>query len=502
MNAPTIEDAFVARVQRALAADRLNVLDLFSGCGGMTLGFARAGFESLAGIEIDRHAARSHALNFHGELQESDPDRFERMAAARDITQTDPAALLAELGYPAGTEVDVIVGGPPCPAFTRVGRAKLREVHQNPEAFRDDPRWMLYLPYLQFVKTLRPLALVMENVPDVMNFGGLNVAEDVAHLLDIMGYRAAYSLLNASHYGVPQMRDRFILIAFDARLDVAPVFPQPTHQIELPSGYHSSRTVAMQLVGGQAELALGTAANAEGNRFVKPLVPAADVLPAVTIREALSDLPVHEPGPRGARRLNESVPYRPHAQPSAYAHDMRTWPGFSTQGRVTAHVTRALGERDRRLFERMQPGDDYPAAHRIATELFNAKKVTESRMDEVALASLKADYVPPYDASKFPNKWRKMDPSKPARTLMAHLGKDSYTHIHYDDAQRRVLTVREAARLQSFPDGFQFSGTMNPGFRQIGNAVPPLLAFAIARVLKEGLDESMSAVVAQADVDV
>ena len=73
-----------------------------------------------------------------------------------------------------------------------------------------------------------------------------------------------------------------------------------------------------------------------------------------------------------------------------------------------------------------------------------------------------------------------MEADQPARTLLAHLGKDSYTHIHYDSTQARTISVREAARLQSFPDGFVFCGTMNPAFRQIGNAVPPLLAKAVA----------------------
>lgn len=506
MNAPaiTIDDAFVARVQRALRRDRLSVLDLFSGCGGMTLGFERAGFRSLAGVELDKHAARSHALNFHGALRVSDPDRFERMAAPRDITQTDPAALLDALGYASGTEVDVIVGGPPCPAFTRVGRAKLREVHQNPEAFKDDPRWKLYLPYLEFVKTLRPLALVMENVPDVMNFGGVNVAEDIADLLDLMGYKASYSLLNAAHYGVPQMRDRFILIAFDARLGVEPVFPEPSHQMDLPRGYHSSRNVAMQLVTGNdttGQMTLSLAKAALPQRFVDPLVPSESAPPAITIGEALGDLPDRTPAPRGARRLNVPVPYRTRARPSKYARDMRTWPGFETKKAVTAHVTRALQERDYRIFERMAPGADYPAAHRIASALFDAEVERHDHLDKPALDALRAEYVPPYDPGKFPNKWRKMDPTQPARTLMAHLGKDSYTHIHYDNAQRRVLTVREAARLQSFPDGFQFSGTMNPGFRQIGNAVPPLLSFAIAKVLKQGLDTALPTVAAQAKGD-
>ena len=101
--------------------------------------------------------------------------------------------------------------------------------------------------------------------------------------------------------------------------------------------------------------------------------------------------------------------------------------------------------------------------------------IRSSAYDAVWLACL-----PPYDVGKFPNKWRKMCPDAPARTLMAHLGKDSYSHIHYDSQQARTISVREAARLQSFPDGFVFRGTMNPAFRQIGNAVPPLMAKALA----------------------
>jgi DNA (cytosine-5)-methyltransferase 1 len=91
---------------------------------------------------------------------------------------------------------------------------------------------------------------------------------------------------------------------------------------------------------------------------------------------------------------------------------------------------------------------------------------------------------------KFPNKWRKIWRDQPARTLMAHLGKDSYSHIHYDSQQARTISVREAARLQSFPDGFVFCGTMNPAFRQIGNAVPPLLAKAIASQMMKTLQQS------------
>ena len=79
---------------------------------------------------------------------------------------------------------------------------------------------------------------------------------------------------------------------------------------------------------------------------------------------------------------------------------------------------------------------------------------------------------------------------QPARTLMAHLGKDSYSHIHYDSEQARTISVREAARLQSFPDGFTFCGTMNPAFRQIGNSVPPLMAKAIAAQMMKAIAQT------------
>jgi DNA (cytosine-5)-methyltransferase 1 len=134
----------------------------------------------------------------------------------------------------------------------------------------------------------------------------------------------------------------------------------------------------------------------------------------------------------------------------------------------------------------MRPGDQYPKAFQYALDLF-AERLREYERRGIRLREGGAEYeelrrkiVPPYDPGKFPNKWRKMEADQPARTLMAHLGKDSYSHIHYESEQARTISVREAARLQSFPDGFRFAGTMNPAFRQIGNAVPPLLANALA----------------------
>jgi DNA (cytosine-5)-methyltransferase 1 len=174
---------------------------------------------------------------------------------------------------------------------------------------------------------------------------------------------------------------------------------------------------------------------------------------------------------------------------------MREWPGFATNGGASGHVTRYL-PRDWRIFGRMAPGDQYPEAHALAEALFRealaelAASGAAPEMGSEAFLALRTKFVPPYDATKFPNKWRKMEPDQPARTLMAHLGKDTYSHIHYDSSQARTITVREAARLQSFPDGFVFRGAMNAAFRQIGNAVPPLLAAAVAKRIYQTLQRT------------
>ena len=146
----------------------------------------------------------------------------------------------------------------------------------------------------------------------------------------------------------------------------------------------------------------------------------------------------------------------------------------------------------------MKEGDQYPEAHRLALKMLD-EKVSNLKAQGVYIKPGSAKYqvlfqstVPPYDKSKFPNKWRKISRGQPVRTIMAHLSKDGYSHIHYDDAQARTISVREAARLQSFPDGFVFRGAMNEAFRQIGNAVPPLMSKVIAAEMKKTIQRSSS----------
>ena len=476
------------KINRLRAGKSPRVLDLFSGCGGISLGFKAVGFEIAAAVEYDTDAAASHGLNFH--------PKDARHAVARDITRTTPAQLTDALGLgQPGEAFDVIVGGPPCQAFARVGRSKLREVAEHPEAFRHDPRARLYIEYLSYVDACAPLAVVIENVPDMLNHGGHNLAAEIAEILRVKGYVVRYSLLNAAFYGVPQMRERMILIAIRSEIADDVTFPEPTHWIDLPSGYGGSRAVALKLADGSGESGYRAAPEATKS-----------LLPAVSAEEAIGDLPdilaqeMFAAGTlrRGARRFDISMPYAGHNRQNTFVRSMREWPGFEGGLTVSDHVIRYL-PRDYRIFAGLKPGDQYPEARRYAMALFQAELDRLSRegskpeLGTPEYKALEAAFVPPYDDRKFPNKWRKMEAKEPARTLLAHLGKDGYSHIHYDDRQARPISVREAARLQSFPDGFEFSGTMNPAFRQIGNAVPPLLAKAVAKALGRQLGTECNA---------
>jgi DNA (cytosine-5)-methyltransferase 1 len=478
----------IKKIKRLFSGEPLRTVDLFSGCGGLSLGFQKNGFQVVASVEIDPLAAASHYLNFHGPLGGLKP-----VDLAKDITGIEPEDLVAEFAssVPVEEAVDVIVGGPPCQAFARVGRAKLREVLDHPTAFKQDPRGNLYLRYIDYVRRFQPLAILMENVPDVINYGGHNIAEESCEVFASMGYVCQYTLLNSVHYGVPQTRERMFLLAYAKELEAKVEFPEPTHRFALPRGYEGSRQVALKhVLNGSSSAAQMSLLDQNAIFYIDPPAPLGSREPAVTAEEALGDLPSitgHLTGEilRGARYLDEFIPYRK-AEPSSYAKSLRNWKGFESNGGVFDHTIRSLSDRDFEIFRRMKPGDQYPEAHALALQIFEErlgllKNGDRPKKDSAAWQDLFRRTVPPYDAGKFPNKWRKMAADEPARTLMAHLGKDSYSHIHYDSRQSRTISVREAARLMSFPDGFRFVGTMNPAFRQIGNAVPPLMAAALAR---------------------
>ena len=479
--------SIVSKLQRLRREGTPRVLDLFAGCGGMSLGFQKAGCEIVAGLESEPIRAKTHAYNFHRHLG---PEKQKAHAEARDVTSLSPQECLRQITGDLFTEIDIIIGGPPCQAYARVGRAKLREIAQQPDAYLHDPRGRLHAAYLAYVEAFQPVAVVMENVPDILNYGGVNVAQSIAENLESIGYKCRYTLLNAACYGVPQTRERWYLIGIHQDASRTPSFPEPERYVVLPVGYKGTRSHAARWAEDPPQNAV-------------PLKePSSSLPPAVTCEEALSDLPVisdevKQALKRRARDLTSRQAYSSRAR-NAYQRLMRSWPGFQTHKDVSAHVIRAL-PRDYDIFRRMEPGDDYPAAWGIAMELFEKKLAKlEARGNGVPKGSSQWDElfnatVPPYDPGKFPNKWRKLERDFPSRTLMAHLSHDSYSHIHYEDDQARTISVREAARLQSFPDGFEFCGAMNAAFGQIGNAVPPLMAAALGKRLLADLGVASSA---------
>lgn len=473
------------KLHRLKAGAAPRVLELCSGCGGLSLGLAAAGFELVAHVEIDPTAAESYALNFHA------PAFVDASAWAlpRDMEQQSPDSLVTDLKMESPTDAafDILAAGLPCQAFARIGRSKLRSVAGDEEAYRNDPRAKLYKRFLEYVDAVQPIAVIIENVPDILNFGGHNVPEEICDTLESRGYATGYTLLNAAFYGVPQMRERLFLIAIDRSIGIQPGFPLPTHRAELPSGYDGARTVALKYVP------------AEGGRFARTPPPQEGLPPAVSVRAALSDLPFisehyRDPTQMRRRKVAHELPYREFVGLTGFQRLMREWPGFKTGGQVSGNNVR-ITPRDFEIFRKMPKGADYPHALKIAEAIFEERlkaECSKPRRESARWKEIRKDCVPPYDPDKFPNKWWKLDPALPSRTLTAHMGKDTYSHIHWDSRQQRTVSVREAARLQSFPDGFAFAGTMNPAFRQIGNAVPPLLGLAVAQRLKSDIQAALA----------
>jgi DNA (cytosine-5)-methyltransferase 1 len=471
-------------VEKHAAAHRrgyYHLADLFSGCGGLTLGFDRAGFRCVSAVEADGDARQSHRTNFAGRVPEG------QYAIYDDIVATSPADAVRHL-HPLAPErcVDVIVGGPPCQAFSRLGRAALWDLAGKANAHHDDPRATLYERFLVYLATLKPLAFVIENVKEMGRYGSKNVAHEIAATTETLGYTTRYAILNAVWYGVPQLRERLVIIGIHRSLNLAPRFPAIRFAYDLPPGYATSRAGT-----GKVEVL------PPHDYYVDHYEKVDELLPGVTAAAAFADLPPitrHLDGGRTheePQRLGEMVKHMEGVR-EPFIYEMRDWPGFKSDGSSSGHVIR-FTPRDYEIFRRMPHGGMYPDALRIAEEIFQERlSAEEERLGHPIpkgspsplWLELRRRSVPPYKGDSFPNKFRKMWSDQPARTVAAHLGKDSYSHIHYDSDQARCISMREAARLQSFPDAFAFSGSMNAQLRQIGNAVPPLLAFAVAEQLR------------------
>lgn len=454
---------------------RPRILDLFAGAGGMALGFEAAGGRCVGAVEIDAAAATTFRENFSHE-----GPRVFGGPVDGDVNQLPVEDLIRSLPAPP----DIVVGGPPCQGFSRIGRAKQMSLLDDEQRIRagvrNPERNLLYRYFLAVVAASRPAAFVMENVPGMRALQGVDLTARIRGEAQSLGYNVRCFLLNAAWFGVPQNRWRIFFVGFrrDLGTGILPEPPIRTHSASMspPEGmslahddwfYHPGR------IGVVDDPELG-----------------------VTVQEALGDLPLV----RSSESLETSRGHSAHGLPyrgpeTRYSGVMRRWPGRVADELVEDNWFRQ-NTRDFETFRLMAHGDRYPEALKTAIRRFrDALSGLGSRAPEPGTSTyeeLKAQFVPPYRNDAFADKWRKLIPDEPSWTLTAHLGKDAYSHIHYDSRQARTITVREAARLQSFPDAFRFAGNNGQKYQQIGNAVPPLLARAIASQVFKQLKELKS----------
>jgi DNA (cytosine-5)-methyltransferase 1 len=364
-------------------------IDLFAGAGGLSLGLRDAGFRVLVGADSDRLAVESHEANIGG------------LGYCGDLSDVDELLeLLAGWGI---STVDLIAGGPPCQAFSRAGRSRLRELVLEGSRSVADPRAHLWTSYVRVVEALRPRAVLMENVPDLAAWDDGAVLIGFLESLRGLGYRAEARILEAWRHGVPQHRSRLFIVGL-----------------------------------------------LDGGGFAWP----EDLGIVPTLRDAIEDLPAVA----GAQRRDALTYWG--APESPLARRMRRDVPPEQLSTVFDHVTRDVRPDDAEAFALLPEGgtyEDLPARlQRYRTDIFS-------------------------------DKYKRLEWDRLSRSITAHLAKDGYWYIHPE--QHRTLSVREAARVQTFPDWFRFAGEPTHRYRQIGNAVPPLLAEALGRSLISALSQ-------------
>lgn len=334
-------------------------------------------------------------------------------------------ASIKEIEKASGNSVEVIVGGPSCQGFSTAGGLS-KGVGRD----QTDPRNALFNEYVRIVDHFRPSWLVFENVPGLLLYRRGEVALSIISALRDVGYRVVPMILLAADYGVPQLRRRIVFIGNRVGRDI--LFPAPTHG---DSGLWRDYSLPFAHL---SRLSTSTSSR----------------LPHVTFKEACGDLPSLREG----QALNDS-PYTKDAA-SDYQKVMR-----ANSSQITQHVCDELSELDRYAAQNLKPGENWLALkdHGVLPPRFSK--------------------IRSYDATTM---LKRLEMGKPAYTITTKFN-EATTGAFIHPTQARTLSIREAARLQSFPDCFRFDGSFGHIRKQIGNAVPPLLAKAIAQAMLPGV---------------
>lgn len=392
---------------RSPSARKFSTIDLFCGAGGITEGFRRAGFGCLYANDIDHWAIETFRANHPNTRVDNRP-----------VEKVNAGVLRRELRLEKGV-LDVIVGGPPCQGFSI----------NAPERFLEDPRNSLFKHYLRFLDEFEPKALLIENVPGMLSLGGGVIFDRIVSELRKRGYDVHASILFAAHYGVPQKRWRTIILG--SRFSPRPAHPEPTHYAEARANFKGGRTMTFRLMPLQRNT----------------------LLPAVTLREAIGDLPRLEMGGGG-----EIVAYDKPAK-SEYAIRMRG------DGAVTFnHFASILAPQNVERMKYIKPGGSW-------------RDIPHELLPKGMQRARKSDHTKRYGRLRHDGL---------AGTVLTKC--DPHWGAVFLPDQDRALTVREAARIQSFPDCYKFLGPRVSQYEQVGNAVPVLMAEAIARQLANALE--------------
>lgn len=411
---------------------KLTFIDLFAGAGGLSEGFVQAGFEPIAHVEMEKSACNTlktrsayHYLKSNGKFDDY-ITYLKGEITRKELYQIIPKDILdTVINLPIGDEnnhlihtqiekslgnqkVDLIIGGPPCQAYSLAGRSRSKTKMEG------DPRNYLFIQYAEYLERYKPYMFVFENVLGLKSAKGGHYLEEMEKIFNKKGYQIKLHTLEARNFGVLQNRKRIIILGW-----------QKNKNISVPN---------------LEEIAI------ESNYLVKDL---------------LDDLPIIKAG-EGVDRF---LKYKSETTEYLKSHALRNGIDILTQ-----HIARPHREQDKEIYkiavqkwkkkqERLNYNDlpERLKTHQNRTSFFDRFKVVAADL--------------PY-----------------SQTVVAHIAKDGHYYIHPDSKQNRSISVREAARLQSFPDDYYFEGekegaNRTAAFKQIGNAVPPLMAKKIAEEL-------------------
>lgn len=401
----------VASDEPGAARPVLHTLDLFCGAGGITEGFRQAGYACLYGNDLMTEAVET--------FQNNHPEAW---SDNRNIEDVNPTAVRAKLGIAKGS-LDVLVGGPPCQGFSI----------NAPERFLSDPRNRLFKDYVRFVEEFEPKSFLFENVPGLLSLGDGEVFRRILKEFEGLGYKVTVKILFAAHYGVPQERWRLILLG--SRFgEISP--PEPTHYVVGRANFRGGRTMTFRLTPEDQQR----------------------LLPAVTVADAISDLPVLEMG-EGA----DTIGYTKQAR-SRYALAL-----CNPDGVTYNHFAAKLSRQNIERMKHIKPGGSW-------------RDIPDELLPKGMQRARKSDHTKRYGRLRHDGL---------AGTVMTKC--DPHWGAVFLPDQDRSLTVREAARFQSFPDGYRFLGSRVSQYEQVGNAVPVLMARAIAERIRDHLEQHMGA---------